>query len=449
MTASLSESDKAAIRSLKQSDIEQTTAGLRRFINNSSWIGKNNYYNDNVVSRLKKSAPTTKTHKRNLAQYIDASVTLHANDGWSYLGRAASCILSGDSHRAVHLAYYAELRAAMSLLAGSGIGIFNQKHFIIPQANLTTKLETKYGTHVVAWLALEEWSQLSTSGELFAEIVRPDGGTLDQWFQSLGGANTLAARAKSWFMQWGMDIGLGTMDREARNESSYRPDGVPITWIADAKVSLDFIRDMWRLLEPSTTSSFEQIDRHILRLAIESFFRGSKGKKVTTNNYDFEIMVNKTISTMSLLPSTEERLKKFLHRQVSPTNPLVFYYSAEKPGKSTTGALAVFSRALLLLRLATGSAHRLLDNSGIDAETLSFWWTRLGESRGIWDPGTPPSDLHDLWADVEQSLNEISEIENVHPHLLRSFSSIALNLAPNLKILTSHERVGIWGLCSS
>ena len=449
MTVELSQQDKSAIGNLNRSDVESTIAGLKRFLRNSAWIGKSNFYAKDAVSRLKRGTPATRERRRNLAQYISASVPLHANDGWSYLGRSVGCMLTGDTHRALHLAYYAELRAAMSLLASSGIGIFNRQHYIVPQVNSTSKLRASHGTHAVAWLALEEWAQLPTSGDLFAKLVRPDGQTLEQWFRAQGGASAVAAQAKAWFMQWGMDLGLAAKDQRARNESSYRPDGVPIVWEVDASDCLEFVSDLWRLLEPSPTSNFEQIDRHILRHAIESYFRGSTGHEPSSDNARFASLVKKTLATTSLPPSAEERVERFLRRQLSPNDPSIFTYSGTKTGIPESDAFAVISRAVLLLRLATGSAHRQLESNGIDAEVLGFWWRKLGESRGIWQPGAPPSDLHDLWADVEDSLNAIADAKDGHTPLLTSFCTFASSLAIEINVLASHERVGIWGLCPS
>ncbi|MCY3772551.1 MAG: hypothetical protein OXG98_11105 [Gemmatimonadetes bacterium] len=384
-----------------------------------------------------------------MAQYIAASITLHANDGWSYLGRAIGCLLTGDTHRALHLAYYAELRAAMSLLAGFGIGIFDHQHFIVAQANSTAKLHTRLGTHRMVWLALEEWAKLPSSGKIFAELVRPEGYDLDEWFQLHGGASKLAPQARAWFLQWGMDLRLASKDRYARNESSYRPDGVPITWQADPTLCLNFVRDMWTLLEPSSTSSFEQIDRHIFRLSIERYFRGLTGKPNATGDPAFVALVGKTVSRLGLPHSAEKRIKDFLCRKVSAADPLVFRYSSHLPGTPETDALAVVSRAVLLLRLATGSAHRLLQRTSINAKDLAFWWQSLGENRGIWPPGTPPAEPYDLWADVKESLDAVAQIEEKSRPPLDSFSSIATGLAPQLTVLASHERVGIWGLCPS
>lgn len=447
MTATLGTPDRAAIGSLARPHMEITIAGLKRFLSNSAWIGSSNHYALDVVAKLKAALPATPQHKRNLAQYIAASVALHTNDGWSYVGRSVACLLAGDTHRALHLAYYAELRASMSLLAGAGIGIFNTKHFVVPTANTTVALRTGHGTHVAAWLALEEWAKHASSGTLFAKLVRPEGRTLDQWFQSQGGAGTLAPQAKEWFMQWGMDLGLATKDRDARNESSYRPDGVPTMWRTNARDCLEFVRDMWSTLEPSTTSSFEQIDRHILRLAVERLYKGQTSKSANAADPAFVTLVEGVVSAQSLASATEIRLKKFLLRQSAPTDPLIFTYSSTPPGNPQTDAFAIMSRAVLLLRVATGSAHDLFQQAGISTATLSFWWQALGEARGLWTPGSTPTDLSDLWADIEDSLREVEDFADEVPQALESVSGIANCISGKLNILASHERVGLWGLC--
>ncbi len=446
MMAKLNAADLAAISALSRSDIELTTAGLKPFVKRSIWIGKTNRYAYDVVERLRK-VPANAAQRRNLAQYIAASVSLHANDGWSYLGRAVACVLAGDAHRALHLAYYAELRAAMSLLASAGVGIFSNRHFIVPAVNSTSKLNSGSGTHVTAWLALEHWALQPASGTLFTNLVRPEGRTLEEWFHLQGGATALAPQAQDWFMQWGMDLSMASKDRDARNESSYRPDGIPSTWEASAKDGLEFVRDTWIALEPSSNSSFEQIDRHIFRLALERYFRGWKNKVAVATDPDFIILVNQTVDAQGLSTSTSDRLKKFLLRQVAPTDPQIFKYSTLPPGNPSTDALAVLSRAILLLRVATGSAHDLLKQAGFAADALSFWWQKLGEARGLWPAGSPPSALTDLWADVEESLNEIATVEATDPAALASANIVAFRMQGRLNILTSHERVGLWGLC--
>jgi hypothetical protein len=130
-------------------------------------------------------------------------------------------------------------------------------------------------------------------------------------------------------------------------------------------------------------------------------------------------------------------------------DPLIFRYSAIPPGTPQTDAFAVISRAVLLLRLATGSAHDLLHHAGFDAVLLSFWWQKLGEARGLWKPGSPPAALADLWADIEDGLREIEEIEVDDPTSFDTMHGVAYESFPRLNLFASHERVGLWGLCPS
>ncbi len=216
---SLSPHNFGAVQSLKRKNVEKTLAGLRHFAKTSRWVGERNWY---VIDTKKKIAFESKAgalkRPRQLSQYIAASCLLHCTDGWSYLGKAISSLLRGDPHRARHLAYYAELRAAMSLLATTGVGVFDRYHFVIDAPNSVAALRAQSSTHVFVWDCLEYWCAQPMSGDLFASIVRPNGRTLDDWLAPLGGGSVAAPQAKEWFLQWGMDLQLPTEDREARNE---------------------------------------------------------------------------------------------------------------------------------------------------------------------------------------------------------------------------------------
>ena len=80
-----------------------------------------------------------------LAEYIACSIPLHLADGWTFLARGLDAIKAGDSDSAIHMAYYAELRAAMSLLAGDGVGVFRSRHVAI-EANYATSDLVNLGT---------------------------------------------------------------------------------------------------------------------------------------------------------------------------------------------------------------------------------------------------------------------------------------------------------------
>jgi hypothetical protein len=445
----LARADQAPISALSREDIEITLSGLKRYLKCSMWIGKTNRYAKNVVKRLKSDHPLAAARRRNLAQYIAASVALHANDGWGYLGRSISCLMTGDAHRALHLAYYAELRAGMSLLASAGIGIFQNEHFIVSGPNTAARLHSRSSTHQVAWAALEFWSQQPASGALFARLVRPEGRTLDDWFQPHGGSATLAPQARLWFLQWGMDLSYVMQDRDARNDSSYRPDGIPTSWTVSPSEALNFVHDLWAALEPSSSSTFDIIDRAILRLALDRHFRGRTNSLPAADNPAFVEFVERTIKAQGFSGNVEKRWSEFLLRKTLPSDPTIFICSALKPGHSATDHFAVISRAVLLLRIATGSANDLLQQAGVDAVALAFWWKIVGEARGLWNPVSPPTTLTDLWADIDDALSEIARIQNSNPPALQSVNGIASSVGEWLSVLCSHERVGLWAICPS
>ncbi|MCP4329785.1 MAG: hypothetical protein GY791_15260 [Alphaproteobacteria bacterium] len=439
--------DQTPIAALSRSDIQDTFAGLKRFVRDSRWIGKTNRYAKSVVERLKRDHPLTQRQKRNLAQYIAASAVLHANDAWGYVGRTVACLMTGDAHRALHLAYYAELRAGMSLLAGAGIGVFNHRHFIVSDVNATARLTTNLGTHQIAWAALKYWSQQPSSGALFARLVRPEGHTLDDWFLPVGGSQTLAPQAQDWFQQWGMDLNLATRDRDARNESSYRPDGIPSTWTITPTARLGFVQDLWAALEPSIPSSFEEIDRHILRYALERHFAGSTGTIADRGNREFVRLVDQILAARGLSQSAAKRWRDFLLRRQVPKDPTIFHYSTNAPIGQAIDVFSVTSRAVLLLRIATGSANDLLQKAGFRENELEFWWRPIGETRGLWAIEVPPETLSDLWADVRDAIDDIARLGDADPRSMQTATGIATNLGDRFSVLCSHERVGLWALC--
>lgn len=274
----LSARDRAVIRAINQADVVATFAGLERYLAADQWLGTTNRYSQNTVKRIKSDIKSgTIRSPKNLAQYIAASCLLHGADGWSYLGMAVSALLRGDPHRSRHLAYYAELRAALSLLASQGIGIINHQHFAINAANQVVRLNNQKGTHEVVWGCLEYWAKRPRSGQLFAAIVKPYGRQLGDWLFPVGGAAGVAAQVQQWFRLWGVDLKVFADDRDARNVSSYRPDGIPTSWQLDPAETFEFVRSVWESFEPSSNSIFEAIDREILRLAMESKFHSQFG----------------------------------------------------------------------------------------------------------------------------------------------------------------------------
>ena len=72
--------------------------------------------------------------------------------------------------------------------------------------------------------------------------------------------------------------------------------------------------------------------------------------------------------------------------------------------------LQVISRAALLLRIASGSCLFLLRSANTPMGQTVFWWSQLGERRGMWHSKKEPADVNDLWTDVEQALDDLEHL---------------------------------------
>jgi hypothetical protein len=443
-----SKADCAVIRRIVRRNVEQTLSDLDPFIAQSRWLAKTNRYSTNTIGRLKLDAkPGASFRGGHLAQYISASSVLHCADGWSYLGRAINCLLNGDPHRVIHLAYYAELRAALSLLACEGIGVFNNNHFVIDGSGSARALPSKRPTHEAAWSYLNYWGTLKRSGDLFSQVITPAGIALSDWFEPLGGVRqVIRPRAREWFGQWSMDLALFADDRDARNESSYRPDGIPTPWYLSATEALTLATEIWEVCEPSANSLFDGIDRHILRMTVESAFKGTHNATPSQDAGRFATLVASVVDPLSLDPPVATEWKSFLKRETAPGDPRIFLYSSKNPIDRAVGHAAVMTRAALLLRLATGSVLRLIRSAGVSGDKLEFWWGQLGINRGLWDGAKSRTDLLDLWDDIASLFDDIRAFKANTPPAEQTFQLIGNKIPQVILGLGGCERVAIWSL---
>jgi hypothetical protein len=431
---------------LARRDTESTLAGLRSFINASRWVAPTNRYVGNTVFKLQQEIDAGQVpHPKDLSQYIAASSLLHCTDGWSYLGKAVLALLRGDPHRARHLAYYAELRAATSLLATEGVGVFSTHHFALTAPNVATQLASGGGTHRFTWDVLSHWSTLRKSGELFARLVKPLGITLEQWFAGMGGSTAVAPQARAWFQQWGMDLQSFPDDRDARNISSYQPDGLPDTWQIKAHDAVEFVKELWTALEPVGPTRFEAIDNQILRASIEGVFKGRGGHDARAHPALFEAFAKSVLTGQGLSAVAQTHLLDFITRKISPNDSLILIRAQDSAQISDHGAEAVIARAALLLRIASGSTTDLFQAAGLKTTSLAFWSDSLGKARGLWET-TGSTDATDLWADIDPLLKDIVVFQGAFPTAQQNFHLVGEKLGHAIIPLGGCERVAIWGM---
>ncbi|MFA5184400.1 MAG: hypothetical protein WC456_02625 [Patescibacteria group bacterium] len=447
---------KESLRNASRDSIKEAIKNLRPHFLSGQWIGTGNiyakYYKTNAYKDLLTRRSSLKD--KQIKDYIAASVFNHCGDGWSLLGRALSLHIKGDGNSSIHLAYYAELRAAMSLLASEGIGVFNNRHVIVKDGavDLTPSLKRKNRslgrTHQFVWMALEHWTDRRLSADTLANIICPGSITLFEWLDAFGVANNIHPIGSKWMRLWGIDIKQFGDDQILRNYSSYRPSRILPKSNTTAPHSLAFFSELWRMCEPSPSSRFNEIDKHLLRSSLSQAYKAVYGIEphTSTNLDDYRAWIEKKIITLNFSAPVQKEWVNFLTWAIQPDDSKII----EEAGKFTSvddpsHHLQVLARATLLLRISTGINAKLLKEAGFTKKDLEFWWGPYAVDNGIIKNAGAISNFLDLWDDVNIALQDIMVWEKSQSKNY-TYSDLVMDISKPILRLSECERISLWGL---
>lgn len=413
---------------------------IKTHIPNGHLIGERNFYKKDTRDRVNSLIPAT-LKANQMEEYIAASVIVHSSDGWNYLSRSIESLINGDIASAIHFAYYAELRSAMSLMASEGVGIFDKQHIWFNAAKTPT-LFRGFTTHSGADSGLKEWAKLSSKKELLFKLMRVNGITMADWIRETGfSTNSKYASSviNGWLKKWSIDLHL-KQDQSIRNVMSYRPHfKIPNVNIED---TLNKLSEIWGLLEPNPSGGFPNLDRHLLRIALEDIYRKSTGNEPT--GASFNLFITKIFARLG--EDTKQSLFAFLTRATVPNDPFVFTEARKdrtNPLVNKDDPLPLICRALLLLRLSTGSAYKLIDDSSLNKDNLRFWWESLCLEQGVTANIPSGIDSMDLYTDVKDSIDEISSYP---PGSFLNIKDSFELVGQELFFIKQFQRSGIWGM---
>lgn len=285
--------------------------------------------------------------------------------------------------------------------------------------------------------------RISTTGNTLAELLHPYGRPLADWLQPVGGG-AFAPQARNWFEAWGMDLKELGNDREARNESSYRPGGLPSDWSLNAREAIAFVTHLWEMFEPSGTP-FEQIDQHLMRTAFDSIFETRTTTRGARRAEEKRSFFEAVVRNQALAPAMEERWISFLLHEIEPLDPALITMASNPTRKTPQDAMGVISRACLLLRAATGLADRSLGRAGIGGDEIVFWKEGLLAGRGLWQPGEVPTSS-DLWSDIRDAAKDVNTILGATKAEDQHFRHFTAELAGQISLLGTCERIALWGI---
>ena len=232
------------------------------------WLPIRSQYYKNVTNVLRKKKDIDGPE---LGEYIACSAPLHLADGWNYLSRAFDAATRGDRDSAYHLAYYAELRAAIALLATEGVGIFDRRHIALNRQLEPTAYHNS--THQATWLVLSAWAEEKNKATRLLQAITIDSTTLSECLAVVGVVNPAQKIvAQKWLRAWSIDLQILATDQQRRNEVIYRPTRIQSQKLQPTdpqSENVDPLINFWSVLEPALGRASAVLDLSLLRQALQ------------------------------------------------------------------------------------------------------------------------------------------------------------------------------------
>jgi hypothetical protein len=447
---------------IKQSSREAVIAGLKhnkryhfpsnRIVSSTNPLVRNGV---NAVSRHADLRNTYQIKPTDVTQFLAASSLSHLLDGWMYLANAFNSMLAGDEATAIHLAYYAELRSAMSILSTEGIAVFSDKHIsalsnttsAVYPANFYANPVARTGykkpvhrTHQFVWDAIDKWSSSNT--KLNSDILKVfkvqgrDFYELTEFFHpATAGSSLLTTQTvKKWLKEWCFDISNYKGDRENRNESSYRPQRIKnFSSTLDFKSIINDLGSYWDVISPTPGNKFALLDKYLLRKLFSQLHTAVGGGRPLSD------LVNDAFTQQGIHDHT---LLNFLDSQAPfADDHIIFQHAAIRQPT----ALSILARATLLLRVSVGLVSQLYKAGMVNKTELGFVWAQYAVDNGFWSASAPLTDFDDLWGEISLMLEDL-KIDINTPGSVNDIYSIRDRNPKEIISLSQINRACMWGL---
>lgn len=381
-----------------------------------------------------------------IKEYMGVSTFVHTIDGWSYLNNAINAYLNGEPSIAIHMSYYAELRAALAFLCTEGILVANNHQVCIDRSNSayipnrqsSSSMMINKGTHVATWEIIKEWINNLSKPTNILEYFTYRGKTFKTLIPYIPNSSMTnpgqVTFVKNWLKTWCFDIQKYEEDKKGRNTSSYNANINRSFSPSSLKDGLSILNEFWKLLEPST-DSFLKIDQYLFALYLNEVYN-SCGTSMSRDNFIKDFYRNSGLSEDNILT------RIFINNEES----VLIKHAKDHQIDSITGdvlPLTIIARSILLLRFCSGACAFLFKKNGIRKNDLDFYINKVGQDYGIWDT-VNPADLKDLWTDINDLLLDFEDYFNTSTP--NNIYNLKHTFTEYSDIYTQLSRAGLWSL---
>jgi len=309
------------------------------------------------------------------ATELASEQVFHMIEGWRYASAATTAFLNHSQQASLHFAYYAELRAALSLLSWSGIRVKQRGHYYLDNNNVKHPVPHS-PTHTAVWKLWRCWVKRTDAQALFTDNIRlTTGVSLSQVVSALQ-----YIKPTQTIQSWGLDLAEIQADHNARNVSSYEAYWMRAPLSKMKGEDLELVLMLWKLLLPEETGLV--FDGSLISYFVQEALPGLLGNLTATRATPdastiaeaMEIITDEISDNTGLDP-------KHIARRLDPSK--YDFLPFELASSKDTHPKNVLCRAFFLLRLsmlAAKSSVNLATNNAT-TEWLSNWF----EHAGLWD----------------------------------------------------------------
>lgn len=370
------------------------------------------------------------SHGSEVDQAVALSALAHLLAGWRYLASSSQVLVKANRNKAIHLAYYAELRAVMAMLGVYGIVVLNSKHVAFDDNRLVRTFDG--GTHEVSAKALRSWSTRPDVLLRLSENLFWGGYSANEWATFANSQPQAQSSIAHWLSNWSVDLTALRRDSTARNIASYRADLTANSFNRLEDRDLTTILALCDLSHSVANGRVEPLDQILLWDMMESIRTQVLG--MTENDFWGQIdqSINKYGSQVGQVKDSE-------NLRATGISPLVSILSSARSQPNPAALPAeIIARAKLLLRLATLmvrsvalEADAITGNNDVRKLMLALsrqYWLHcgLGSIADIEDPpgneadaadslrqliGSPAISSDQLYVDHASDFIQISSLE--------------------------------------
>lgn len=443
--AALTNQAEAALILASRQPIVAALAALR-IPSGARWLPASHPASQGVIPAAHKPNGTGPISGQGLSEYLAVAAPTHCADGWSYLSRAFHSYCSGDAHSAWHFAYYAELRAAQSILSTLGCAALNTWNAVVDSSGNIQTVPGPLPTHVMVWLATKYLLENSPdAADTVGKGLSILGHDLPELVEFAFPGRAARASSVSWITEWLFDLEVGKGDKDFRNRCSYNPHEVTIHR-AEVEEWADLISTFWEACQPIGASKFLELDKAILRSALyDEALLALQLRGVTPAPANVQAELDSAYSRLtSGAPSVAAGIPvAYLTAGIAPSHPLLNH--ARDYSSNPDTPRPALARATLLLRASTGVVRNLLVEANQES-AITFWLDRLAMQQGIVHAASElPVPRSDLYDDCRAATGDLlRRVAGTPPPIalgkLLSYPDV------RLFVLSQAERIVQWGL---